>query len=444
MSQRVDIIGGGAGGMACAYELSKQSVDYEIHVWEAADHLGGLAGSFQTESFRVEKFYHHIFKRDKAIQGLIQEMGLEDALQWRPAGTGSYYFSQPYRLSAPLDLLRFKPLPFLDRIRMGLLVLHARTVRDWHQLDQESVKTYIHRIAGKKVYEVVWEPLLKGKFGPYAEDVSAAWLWSKLVDRGGSRTASGFELLGYLQGGMGRLFEAIGKSLEAKGHHIHLNAPVQQIHLTEGKVRSLSTPEGRIETDSCVVATQVPTFIDMLPDELQAYKDELGKIGFLGNVCLILTLSKSLSEFYWTNVTDPSAPFVGVVEQTNWASTEEFSDQHLVYLSAYVPPGDPRQQMSAEELTEAYLPFVQKMFPHFNPADILHAWVWQAAYAQPMVTTGYRHLVPAMQSPIDNLYLCTMAQIYPNDRQVSNGIEQGQRVARMIEGKRLGFCPEGM
>ncbi|MEM7367519.1 MAG: NAD(P)/FAD-dependent oxidoreductase [Bacteroidota bacterium] len=432
MSKRIDIIGGGAGGLACAYTLAKSAEPLELHVWEAADHLGGLAGSFSTEGFRVEKFYHHIFKRDVAIQALIEEMGLESALKWQPAGTGSYYFSQPYRLSSPVDLLRFKPLPFWSRLRMGLLVLHARMIRDWQSLDKESVASYIQRIAGKKVYEIVWEPLLKGKFGPYADEVSAAWLWSKLVDRGGSRTAGGFELLGYLQGGMGRLFEAVGSFLTQEGHEIHLHSPVEKLLIQDGQIAGIQTAEGQWKSDAVVVATQLPTFVDLLPDVLADYKAQLNRIGFLGNVCLVMTLSRTLSEFYWTNVTDPTAPFVGVVEQTNWASSSEFDDQHLVYLSAYVPPGDHRMDMDAAELSQLYLPHIQKMFPHFKQTDILHRWLWKAPYAQPVVTKGYSDLIPDMRSPIENLYLCTMAQIYPNDRQVSNGIEQGQRVAHMI------------
>lgn len=432
MSTRIDIIGGGAGGLACAYALSQQSEALDIHVWEASDHLGGLAGSFQTDDFRVEKFYHHIFKRDRAIQGLIQEMGLTESLHWRPAGTGSYYFSQPYRLSSPLDLLRFTPLPFWSRIRMGLLVLHARMVRDWQALDEESVRSYICRIAGKKVYEVVWEPLLTGKFGPYADQVSAAWLWSKLVDRGGSRSSNGFELLGYLDGGLGRLWEAVGDELRKKGHQIHLESPVMGLDIQEGKLIALRTEKGVIETEHVVAATQLPSYVRMLPESMSAYKKQLQQIGFLGNVCLVLTLSRSLSEFYWTNVTDPEAPFVGVVEQTNWASPDSFHDQHLVYLSAYVPPGDPRMEMDASSLTQQYIPHIQKMFPHFREQDILNQWIWKASYAQPVVTTGYRQLIPDMRSPIRNLYLCTMAQIYPNDRQVSNGIEQGERVAQML------------
>ncbi|MEM7655100.1 MAG: NAD(P)/FAD-dependent oxidoreductase [Bacteroidota bacterium] len=432
MTPRIDIIGGGASGLACAHELSLADFPLEIHLWESESQLGGLAGSFETPHFRVEKFYHHIFKRDEAIQQLIREMDLESELVWQAAATGSYYFSQPYRLSAPLDLLRFKPLPFLDRIRMGLLVLHARTVKDWRKLDDTTVKDYIVRIAGKKVYEVVWEPLLKGKFGPYAESVSAAWLWCKLVDRGGSRNAQGFEYLAYLKGGMGRLFEAVGKELERKGHHIHRGERIQGL-LTEGdQVTAIQTEQATHPTNWVIAANQVPDLVSLLPQAQAAYQEQLDRIGFLGNVCLVWSLDQSLSEFYWTNVTDPSAPFVGVVEQSKWTGTQEFDGQHLVYLSAYVPPGDDRMTLSAEALTERYLPFVQKMFPHFQPDSILDQWVWRAEYAQPVVTVGYRHLVPAEQSPLKNLFLCTMAQIYPNDRQVSNGIGRGRALAKQL------------
>ncbi len=62
------------------------------------------------------------------------------------------------------------------------MVVHARTVRDWHKLDAISAEEYIRRTAGSKVFEVLWQPLLHGKFGDLSGDISAAWLWSKLVD----------------------------------------------------------------------------------------------------------------------------------------------------------------------------------------------------------------------------------------------------------------------
>ena len=193
---RIDIIGAGISGLSTAHYLSRafdaaQERKIELHVWEKDAAPGGLAGTFTTPDFTVEKFYHHIFKRDRDLQQLIADVGLGNEMVWRPAATGAYYFRQPYRLSSPLDLLRFKPLPFFDRLRLGWMAVHARAVRDWRQLDDISCKDYIRRVAGENVYRVVWEPLFRGKFGAHADSVSAAWLWSKLVDRGGSRNSQG-------------------------------------------------------------------------------------------------------------------------------------------------------------------------------------------------------------------------------------------------------------
>jgi protoporphyrinogen oxidase len=435
--RRVDVIGGGISGLATAWRLAHESEtgtagDLEIHVWERDGTPGGLAGSFETDEFSVEKFYHHLFKADVALRELIAEVGLGEDLVWRPAKTGAYYFDQPYRLSSPLDLLRFKPLPFLDRIRLGLMVLRARLVRDWHKLDDMTAEQYIRKVAGDRVFTVVWEPLLNGKFGDVAPRVSAAWLWSKLVDRGGSRDNGGQEVLGYLRGGLGRLFEAMVLKLTAMGHSVHLGASVSALHGEASTIERIETSMGTFDTDVVVAGTQLPDLARLLPSWASDYRRDLEAIGFLSNVCLVLVLDRSLSDFYWTNVTDPRSPFVGIVEQTRWADGEDFSGQHLVYISAYVNRDDPRLESGAAELFDLYLPWIRKMFPHFDPSCVVGQYVWKADYAQAIVSVGYRRLVPTTTTPISNLFLCTMAQIFPKDRQVSNGVELAARTAGQV------------
>jgi protoporphyrinogen oxidase len=142
-----------------------------------------------------------------------------------------------------------------------------------------------------------------------------------------------------------------------------------------------------------------------------------------------------LSDFYWTNVTDTSAPFVGIVEQTNWADKHEYNGKHLVYISAYLPLEDERFRMTKEELLQFYLLHIKKMFPSFSTELIVDLFLWSAPYAQPIVVKGYRKLVPEIVTPLDNLYLSTMAQIYPADRQVSNGIDMAKKAVNIISNK---------
>lgn len=435
-THRIDIIGAGISGLATAYYLArhlKQTGNTAaIHVWEKEENPGGLAGTFSTQDFTVEKFYHHIFRRDRALHGLLADLGLAGKLIWRPAATGAYYFQQPYKLASPFDLLRFKPLPLLDRLRLGWLALHARTIKNWQPLDDLSVKEYIHKIAGANVYRVIWQPLFHGKFGAYADTVSAAWLWSKLVDRGGSRNAQGHEVLGYVRGGLGRVFQTLVERLRSAGHHVHLGQSVQRLEGTEGRLTAIVTEKAAFAADVVVGCAQLPELANLLPQAAATYRQELHKINFLANVCLVLTLNRSLSDFYWTNVTEANAPFVGIIEQTNWADPEDFNRKHVVYLSAYVNPTDPRLQMDAQQLLADYLPSIQKLFPEFTLECVEQSTLWQAAYAQPIVHVGYRHNIPAIASPLANFFVCTMAQIYPHDRQLSNGVVLARQTAEIV------------
>ena len=355
MRRRIDIIGAGISGLATAYYLSRSVENVEIHVWEKEPLPGGLAGSFTAAHFSVEKFYHDIFRRDLALQNLISELGFQGDLVWRPAMTGAYYFHQPYRLSSPLDLFRFKPLSLRDRLRLSWMVLGARMIKDWRALDDLSAKEFILKTAGPKVYEVVWEPLFRGKFGPKAEGVSAAWLWSKLVDRGGSRDRKGHELLGYLRGGLGRVFQELVTRLRHRGHAVHLGASVHQLEGNQEKLEMIVTDRGAFPTDLVIGCAQVPDLLRLLPQEATLYREALGKIDFLANVCLVLVLKNSLSDFYWTNVTDPEAPFVGIIEQTKWADQTDFNGKHVAYISSYVPVNDQRLSMRAVDVVKSKL-----------------------------------------------------------------------------------------
>lgn len=433
MATRIDIIGAGISGLATAYYLAQQSPDVDIHIWEKDDSPGGLAGTFALpDGGVIEKFYHHFYRRDAALTALINELGLGPDLLWQPGETGAYYGQRPYRLASPLDLLRFDPLPLWDRIRMGWMVLHAQRIRDWRQLDDLSAREYIINVAGPKAYEVVWKPLLHGKFGPEADRVSAAWLWAKLTDRGASRNRQGRELLGYLRGGLGRLFDALLTRLQEAGHTLHLDAAVRRLHGTAAEIEAIETEAGTFPTNAVIGCGQLPDMARVLPDAVADYRGSLERIGFLANVCLVLTLNRSLSEFYWTNVTEPDAPFVGIIEHTRLMDREDYGRKHLVYLSSYVPQDDARLTMTAEALTAQYLPSIQRMFPDFDPACIEQRALWTARYAQPIVHVGYRHALPALESPLANFFLCTMAQIYPNDRQVSNGVAAARNAADYV------------
>jgi len=425
------VIGAGFTGLAAAYQLT--CLGMRVTLLEADAEVGGLAGCFEVNGERLEKFYHHWFVTDSHIMQLIKELGGEHDIVYRPTRTGMYFANNFFNLSAPLDVLRFKPLKFVDRIRLGALVLRARAVNEWKLLESVTAEQWLSKLGGKTVYRVVWEPLLRGKFGSHAPDISAVWFWNKLKLRGGSRDRQGNEVLAYYRGGFAALARRMAEEITAKGGEIRTGAAACALLVDCARVTGVKTARGVIEADAVIATPALPIIADLLRPHLSAaYVDQLHKIQYLANLCVVLELDRSLSGTYWLNVNDPGFPFVGVIEHTNFESAATYGGRHIVYLSKYLAESDPLYAMSDGEMIEFTLPHLQRMFPDFARSWILASHVWRARFAQPIVKRGYRELIPSAETPLEGFYIATMAQIYPEDRGTNYAVREGRAIARKV------------
>ena len=423
------IVGAGFTGLSAAYELASRGE--KVVVLEKEASVGGLASGFKVGEFTLERFYHHWFTNDVHVMELIEEIGCSDQVVFRPTRTGMYYANTIFRLSTPLDLLRFSALSFVNRIRLGLLALRARRVRDWKAIEHLTAREWLTRLAGPEVFKVVWEPLLIGKFGPYADKVGAVWFWKKLVLRGGSRTADGRETLAYYRGGFSELAEALKRRLEAMGVTIRLGEPVTAIEAEDGIARAVRTAHRLYPARAVLLTQALPQIADLIEGHAdQSYIASLRRIDYLANICLVLELDRSLSETYWLNVNDPSFPFVGVIEHTNFEPPESYGGRHIVFLSKYLPESDPLYRMDDGDVLDFALPHLQRMFPDFRREWVTGHHVWRARFSQQIAEPDYSKLIPPEQTPIGNVLIASMAQIYPEDRGTNYAIREGRRVAR--------------
>jgi len=429
--RHVVIIGGGFCGLSAAYELGKHGI--RVTVLERDLEIGGLAGSFEVNCVRLEKFYHHWFTSDTEVMNLIEELGKQDQVLLRSTRTGMYYANNFFKLSTPLDLLRFSPLPFFDRIRLGLLALRARRVKDWRTLEDRTATDWLREMGGERVYRVVWEPLLRGKFGDMAEEVSAVWFWNKLKLRGGSRGKGGEEQLAYYRGGFAALADAMADAIRAQGGDIRTNSHVSQLQVTSGQVTGVVAAGETISANSVIATPALPVIADLMEPHVSSdYVDQLRRIRYLANICVVLELDRSLSNTYWLNVNDPGFPFVGVIEHTNFEPLETYGGRNIVYLSKYLPETDPLYRMADTEVVDFSLGHLARMFRDLTRNWVLDAHVWRAQHSQPVVVRQYSQLMPSNQSPLAGFYVATMAQIYPEDRGTNYAVRQGRRAARII------------
>jgi protoporphyrinogen oxidase len=426
----VAIVGAGVTGMSAADELLQRGI--QCTLYDKDPRVGGLAGSFTVNGVYLEKFYHHLFTSDRAAVALIERLGLGEKLEWLPT-SNSFYANRIYRLSTPLDLLRFSHLSLWDRVRMGLMYVRARFVQDWAALETITAQEWLIRMAGRASYERVWRPMLRSKFGQYADQVSAVWIWNKLKLRGSSRGKGQEERLGYLRGGFGQAIDAWETHLRSVGAEFQLSTPVRQVRIENGVATGIVTADGRFRAFDRVLVTVAPElFLRIAPDLPEAYRAQLGQINYLANVCLVLSLDRSLSDTYWLNIGDPAIPFTGVIEHTNMQRADIYGGTHLAYISRYLDADDPAYTQSAEELLVAYLPHLQKMFRGFDRSWVRQVWAWRERYTQPVIGLHYSQIKPPFQTPVENLWLSCMAQVYPQDRGMNYAIVYGQKAVEEI------------
>lgn len=430
-SAHVVIVGAGYTGLTAAYELTKKGI--KTTVIEADTQAGGLAGVFEiSKDILIEKFYHHWFSNDIHILDLIKELGISDRIKRVETNTGLYFTNNIFRMASPWDLLSFTPIPLIDRIRTGVMALYARSIEDWKSLENISAIDWIKRWAGKKSFEVIWNPLLKGKFGREAENISAVWFWNKLKLRGSSRNKQAKEELLYIRHGFKGVTDTLLAAVKNQGGEVILGTKVSKICSENNKVTGVEINGNFISATHVISTVALPIFLPITDGLTKDYIKQCESIRYLGNVCLILRLKRSLSSTYWLNVSDPTFPFVGVIEHTNMDDKSNYGGEHIAYISKYLGTDEELFKLSDEEYFNYCLPFIQKIFPEFSK-DWLHGYAcWRANYSQPVITKHYSSLIPAEKTTIKNLLLTTMAQVYPEDRGTNYAVREGLRVGKSL------------
>ena len=426
---KIGVIGGGLTGLTAAYELAKEG--HEVVLFEREAYLGGQASTFEVAGARLERYYHHIFTGDKDIIALIEELGLTGRMLWLSSRVGFFYEGQIYDFVTPLDLLRFKPLGFFQRLRAGLVTLYLQRFGDWRKLEDFTAEEWIDRYAGRQAYQVIFRPLLRAKFGEFSDRVTMAWLYSKFKDRVGSRSKGmAKELLGYMEGSFQPFIDALASRITSLGGQILTDRGVEQVMVEEGRVRGVVAGD-EWPLDRVVATVPSFVFLDIAPGLPEQYAQQLREVSYQSALCLVLGIKDALSRIYWLNISDPTFPFVGVIEHTNLIPPERYNGKHILYLSNYVSRSDPLYAASGEELLTHYLSSLKQINPDFGPEWVEELWLFREDAAQPIITRGYSRRIPSHRTPVEGLYLANTAQIYPQDRGMNYSVRLGKTAAQL-------------
>ena len=453
---KVAVIGAGVAGLVAAHRLT--DAGHRCDVYERWPGLGGQAATFDAgDGVLLERYYHHLFTSDRHIAALYEELGMPDELEWRSSSVAFFLDGRLWPFVTPQDLLRFRPLSVRSRLRMGLVVLWLqRTAKSVEPYEDVTARAWIERTMGREAYAKVWGPLLRGKFGSRADDISMGWLWGKLTLRrriGGEETRE--ERLGYPRHSWELLFETLQRSIEAGGGRVLIDRPAAALSRdgdafavvpgAPGSFRRGHDPRrfeagGAPERSDAVIAT-VPNdvFAELLDGDLRAavgdeYLAKLDSIEYHTALCLVLELDRAFGPYYWTNIADESIPFVGLIEHTNFIEPERYGGRRFLYVANYLEPGHELLGLDADALIARYAPALRKVNPDFEPSWIQARWLYREPAAQPIVDRGYRRRIPPLDTGVPGLVLANTTQIYPEDRGTNYSVRLGGDAARTLLG----------
>ncbi len=430
MARRTGVLGGGALGLTMAYRLA-QAGD-EVTVIEREPEPGGLAAGFRVGPSYLEKFYHHLFRADHAAQNLIAELGLGDRLVWPQPITAWLIDDKIHQFDSPLSLLRYKPLPFADRIRTGVVGAYLKLEKSHTRFEGQTAEEWLRKWMGDRVYRVQWEPLFKSKFHDYSPDIAMSWFWSRIHLRS--------PRLGYLRGGFQQLYDRLAEEIGARDGQLYFGQSVTAISGDgDGSVCVRVKTAGAKDLRFDRVVSTLPTRLMLrltegLPED---YRERYDWGDALGAHCVVLELDRQYlgpryNNVYWLSINDASYPFLALVEHTNYMPPADYGGRHLLYLGNYLPMDHPLFTKSTDEVVAAFLPHLRRINPDFRDEWVTGAHAFAAPYAQPVVTTDYARHIPPHETPVPNLYMANMFQVYPQDRGQNYSIAMAERLARRL------------
>lgn len=424
--KNIAVMGAGPMGLAVAYQLVKDG--HDVTVFEADDRVGGMTASFDFGGLDIERYYHFICANDQPHFDMISEMGLDDKLKWTETKMGYYYQGELFPWGNPIALLKFPKLSFISKFRYGLHAFLSTKRSNWAPLDKVEASEWIKKWIGPQAYNVMWKSLFDLKFYNYANNLSAAWIWTRIKRIGNSRSSLMKEKLGYLEGGSEILLLAMQAKIEAMGGKVNLSSPVQKVEIENGKVIGLTVNDELQVFDSVVSTVPAPYIPKLIPDLPEKELNQFKAVKNIAVVCLIVKLKKSVTENFWLNINDKRMDIPGIVEYSNLNPLGD----HIVYVPYYMPAEHEKYADSDEKFIEKVKSHLKLINPTLTDDDFIDIHASRYRYAQPICEPGFLDNLPPVKLPVDGLYVADTSYYYPEDRGVSEGIRFGKEIAQMV------------
>jgi 15-cis-phytoene desaturase len=452
---KVLVMGGGLAGLSAAKHLV--DAGHRPVVLEARDVLGGKVAAWKDEDGDVSETGLHVFfgAYPNAI-ALFEELGIADRLQWkshrmlfaRPGRPEREFavFDFPPSLPAPLNaawaiLTCADMLTLAEKLQLGLGLIPAYlggqsyveaqeevTVQQW--MDQRGIP----RSVTDEVFVAMSKAL--GFIGP--EDLSMQCVLIALnrflQETSGSRIA-------FLDGSpVERLCEPLKEYIEARGGIVRTDAPVKRILLNgDDTVAGLLLKGNEVVSgDAFVNAMPVDALKRLTPTEWREKHDYFSRMQQLRGVPVMnvhLWFDRKLSTV--DNLIFSRSPLLSVYADMSEACAG-YADKGRSMLELVLAPAAPHMSKSDEEILQAVLEELERLFPGEITADgssgarVVKFTCVRTPTSVYETLPGMEEARPTQRSPISNFYCAGDFSRQKYLASMEGAILSGQLAARAV------------
>lgn len=410
-------------GLMTAMELLKRG--HQVDIYERDDRIGGMSASFRFDGLDIERYYHFICKTDFPLFELLHELKLADKLRWTDTKMGFYYKGKLYKWGTPSALLAFDGLGLISKFRYGLHAMYTKGIKDWRPYDRMNATAWLRKWIGERAYNVLWKSLFELKLFEHSENISAAWIGTRIKRVALSRRSLMQETMGYLEGGSETLLREMEKFILFRGGRIHLSSGIDRVEVTNGSVSGIVVNGATIACDSVISTAPIQYVPRLVPDLPKDFVRRIEAIKNIPVACVILKLRQPLSENFWMNINDPSIEIPGVIEYSNLNKMSP----SILYAPFYMPKTHPKWALSNDDLIDEVVGYLSKLNPAFQPDWVLARHCHRYEFAQTICPPGFYDMLPSMETPVAGLFMADTGYYYPEDRSINESIHVAKALA---------------
>ena len=281
---------------------------------------------------------------------------------------------------------------------------------------------------GKKNYQILWDKLFQYKFFKYSDDISAAWIWSRINRLARSRKNLK-ENIGFLKGGSKVFIDTLEYKLKSFGCKINCKSLVTSIKPIKSGCGQLIVNNKKYTFDKVITTCPLPIIAPIFRNG-GVEKKVINRYDSQRSVacaCVIIQTKRAITANFWTNINDERFKIPGIIEVSNLRPIYP----HITYIPFYMPINNKDYKRSDDLFIKDSWNCLKSINPNLIDDDLVLAKCNRYRFAQPVCGINFKKELPKIE-PFKGIFTVDTTAYYPEDRGISESIKFGRRLAKQI------------